>query len=102
MAWALHRTEKEKPAAGKTDYWRNFWRSGWDSNPRNLAVQLISSQSRYDHFDTAPYDYASLGYFYTGRKKEALIMAEKAVEKEPQNERLIANRDIIAQLSETL
>lgn len=29
-------------------------------------------------------------------------MAEKAVEKEPQNERLIANRDIIAQLSETL
>ena len=55
MAWALHRTEKEKPAAGKTDYWRNFWRSGWDSNPRNLAVQLISSQSRYDHFDTAPY-----------------------------------------------
>ena len=52
---SLHRTEKEKPAAGKTDYWRDFWRSGWDSNPRNLAVQLISSQSRYDHFDTAPY-----------------------------------------------
>ena len=23
--------------------WRDFWRSGWDSNPRNLAVQLISS-----------------------------------------------------------
>ena len=55
MVWALQRTEKEKPAAGKTDYWRDFWRSGWDSNPRNLAVQLISSQSRYDHFDTAPY-----------------------------------------------
>lgn len=29
-------------------------------------------------------------------------MAEKAVEKEPENERLRANRDIIAQLSETL
>ena len=55
MAWALRKIEKEKPAAGKTDYWRDFWRSGWDSNPRNLAVQLISSQSRYDHFDTAPY-----------------------------------------------
>ena len=55
MVWALQRTEKEKPAAGKTDYWRDFWRSGWDSNPRNLAVQLISSQSRFDHFDTAPY-----------------------------------------------
>lgn len=46
---------KEKPVAGKTDYRRGFYRSGWDSNPRNLAVQLISSQSRYDHFDTAPY-----------------------------------------------
>ena len=31
-----------------------YWRSGWDSNPRRLAPQLISSQSRYDHFDTAP------------------------------------------------
>ena len=45
MAWALHRTEKEKPAVGKTDYWRDFWRRRWDSNPRNLAVQLISSQN---------------------------------------------------------
>ena len=43
MAWALHRTEKEKPAAGKTDYWRDFWRRRWDSNPRTLADQLISS-----------------------------------------------------------
>lgn len=50
MAWALHRTEKEKPAAGKTDYWQGFWRSGWDSNPRNLAVQLISSLVRTWHF----------------------------------------------------
>ena len=50
MAWALYRTEKEKPAAGKTDYWRDFWRSGWDSNPRNLAVQLISSLVRTWHF----------------------------------------------------
>ena len=30
------------------------WRSGWDSNPRALADNLISSQARYDHFDTAP------------------------------------------------
>ncbi len=30
------------------------WRSGWDSNPRTVARQLISSQSRYDHFDTTP------------------------------------------------
>lgn len=31
------------------------WRSGWDSNPRDVSVKLISSQPRYDHFDTAPY-----------------------------------------------
>ena len=38
-------------------WWLEFhtWRSGWDSNPRTVARQLISSQSRYDHFDTAPY-----------------------------------------------
>ena len=32
-----------------------FWRRRWDSNPRTVARQLISSQSRYDHFDTSPY-----------------------------------------------
>ena len=31
------------------------WRRRWDSNPRYPEVQLISSQSRYDHFDTSPY-----------------------------------------------
>ena len=32
-----------------------FWRSGWDSNPRAATNRkLISSQPRYDHFDTAP------------------------------------------------
>ena len=30
-----------------------IWRSGWDSNPRAIARKLISSQPRYDHFDTA-------------------------------------------------
>ena len=30
------------------------WRSGWDSNPRAREGKLISSQPRYDHFDTAP------------------------------------------------
>ena len=32
-----------------------FWRKRWDSNPRALADNLISSQARYDHFDTLPY-----------------------------------------------
>ena len=31
------------------------WRRRWDSNPRALADNLISSQARYDHFDTSPY-----------------------------------------------
>ena len=32
-----------------------FWRRGRDSNPRGIAPKLISSQPRYDHFDTSPY-----------------------------------------------
>ena len=31
------------------------WRRGWDSNPCDVAVKLISSQPRYDRFDTSPY-----------------------------------------------
>ena len=30
------------------------WRRGWDSNPREIAPKLISSQPRYDRFDTSP------------------------------------------------
>lgn len=30
-------------------------RSWWDSNPRALAGNRISSAARYDHFDTTPY-----------------------------------------------
>ena len=30
------------------------WRRRWDSNPRTVARHLISSQGRYDHFDTPP------------------------------------------------
>ena len=29
------------------------WRRGWDSNPRDVSAKLISSQPRYDHFDTS-------------------------------------------------
>ena len=32
-----------------------YWRRGQDSNLRALASKLISSQPRYDHFDTSPY-----------------------------------------------
>ena len=32
-----------------------IWRKRWDSNPRAREGYLISSQARYDHFDTLPY-----------------------------------------------
>ena len=35
--------------------WFSFWRRGRDSNPRVIAHKLISSQPRYDHFDTSAY-----------------------------------------------
>ena len=44
MVWDLLRTKKEKPAAGKTGYWRTFWRKRWDSNPRAVSSKLISSK----------------------------------------------------------
>ena len=50
----IFRQNKIPPKNVVTSF-RGIWRSGWDSNPRSLAAQLISSQSRYDHFDTAPY-----------------------------------------------
>ena len=34
------------------------WRKRWDSNPRYISVYLISSQGRYDHFDTLPYSFS--------------------------------------------
>ena len=36
-----------------------LWRRRWDSNPRDIAVKLISSQSRCDRFDTSAYSGAS-------------------------------------------
>ena len=30
------------------------WRRRWDSNPRALSGNTISSRARYDHFDTSP------------------------------------------------
>ena len=31
-----------------------IWRRVWDSNPREIALKLISNQPRYDHFDNPP------------------------------------------------
>ena len=40
-----------------------WWRRRWDSNPRALSDNLISSQARYDHFDTSPDRNVFLGGF---------------------------------------
>ena len=50
---ALMRFWKRKKPANPHVYWL-FWRSGWDSNPRAVSDKLISSQPRYDLFDTSP------------------------------------------------
>ena len=49
---------------------RFTWRSGRDSNPRGIAPKLISSQPRYDHFDTAACIFRNISPQKTPRKKE--------------------------------
>ena len=56
--------QTQKPPADKIPFinrWYLIWRRGWDSNPRGLASKLISSQPRYDHFDTSPYSIYVIG-----------------------------------------
>ena len=48
-----------------------YWRRRWDSNPRAVAGKLISSQPRYDHFDTSPI--GPLHYNSNDRKNQALL-----------------------------
>ena len=48
-----------------------YWRSGWDSNPRAVARKLISSQPRYDHFDTAANSLVRIPYFTLFVKQNA-------------------------------
>ena len=53
MVWAFFlKSGKEKRAV--TLYSSFFERKRWDSNPRAREDYLISSQGRYDHFDTLP------------------------------------------------
>ncbi len=42
---------------------RAFWRRRWDSNPRTLAGDRISSAARYDHFDTSPQIFSIIARF---------------------------------------
>ena len=53
-AYSLFSVADKKIIRSKADF-APTWRRRWDSNPRTLADQTISSRSRYDHFDTSPY-----------------------------------------------
>ena len=60
-------------------------RSGWDSNPRTVARHLISSQGRYDHFDTLPQrlNYINAGLFC--QERECYTYVFDIVEKDVRN-----------------
>ena len=58
----LKSQSKKPPYRHKNAYTEEIWRSGWDSNPRAVTRKLISSQPRYDHFDTA----ACMSPFFAG------------------------------------
>ena len=45
---------KQKKSSQAICSLRRRWRRRWDSNPRAREGYLISSQARYDHFDTPP------------------------------------------------
>ena len=46
--------DKKEKSRNPHGYWIFRWRRRWDSNPRAREGYLISSQARYDHFDTPP------------------------------------------------
>ena len=74
LGWSNHRKRNPKIRPSAFGRWSYFWRSGWDSNPREVSLKLISSQPRYDHFDTAAYGKKSPVYYdTTGRKRQALF-----------------------------
>ena len=61
---------KKEKSRNPHGYWIFRWRSGWDSNPRAREDYLISSQARYDHFDTAPYMFSRrFSLPFSGRKR---------------------------------
>jgi hypothetical protein len=62
-------TFRKKVAASEMQLATTIWRRGWDSNPRTLAGHLISSQGRYDRFDTSPYSIFIPGGFDSGAVK---------------------------------
>lgn len=97
-------------AAAEAPYLREPWielaglmyRSGDFEGTLYFALKSLAISERPKTYITepaawgiAPYDYASLGYHYTQRHKNAIDMVDKALEIEPTNERLIKNREFM-------
>ena len=45
---------EQRKSLENIEFSRLWWRKRWDSNPRALADNCISSAARYNHFDTLP------------------------------------------------
>ena len=61
------------------------WRKRWDSNPRAREGYLISSQARYDHFDTLPILLCAAmlscnAYYFTGFSGKSQVFSVKKVD----------------------
>ena len=54
-----------------------FWRRGWDSNPCAIARKLISSQPRYDHFDTSPCMSNTVRTPWTSKKRKTKMLERR-------------------------
>lgn len=63
------------------------------------ALQIRERPQTYitepESWGSRPHDLASLGYFYTDRPEKALEQVNKALEYEPENPRLLENRELI-------
>ena len=65
---------KKEKSRNPHGYWIFRWRRVWDSNPRALADNRISSAARYDHFDNSPSMFS--------RRFSSLFFGEKRLWKE--------------------
>ena len=43
VGWSDHRERNPKIRPSAKGRWSYFWRSGWDSNPREVSLKLLSS-----------------------------------------------------------
>ena len=64
-----------------------------DERPRTYICEAES-------WGSLPYDYLSLGLYYTGRYKEALEAVRKAIELSPAEERLRENEKLMLSAAE--